>query len=210
MYENFEKLPDEKKKMIIEICIEEFADKGYVNASTNNIVSNANISKGALFNYFGNKKNLFLYIMDYATNYYVDYLITRMKKNSPDFFERILDWAKLKLQVSLEEPTIYNFFLVAYSNIPEELTKDVEKRYAKLYEKGMFLSFEGLDLSLFREDIDRQKAIELLLVTFNGLSEKQLKLVNLIEDKGFSTLNERLEELKACIALLRKVFYKQN
>ena len=148
--------------------------------------------------------------MDYATNYYVDYLITRMKKNSPDFFERILDWAKLKLQVSLEEPTIYNFFLVAYSNIPEELTKDVEKRYAKLYEKGMVLSFEGLDLSLFREDIDRQKAIELLLVTFNGLSEKQLKLVNLIEDKGFSTLNERLEELKACIALLRKVFYKQN
>ena len=210
MYENFEKLPDEKKKMIIEICIEEFADKGYVNASTNNIVKNANISKGALFNYFGNKKNLFLYIMDYATNYYVDYLITRMKKNSPDFFERILDWAKLKLQVSLEEPTIYNFFLVAYSNIPEELTKDVEKRYAKLYEKGVVLSFEGLDLSLFREDIDRQKAIELLLVTFNGLSEKQLKLVNLIEDKGFSTLNERLEELKACIALLRKVFYKQN
>jgi len=210
LYENFEKLPDEKKKMIIEICIEEFADKGYVNASTNNIVKNANISKGALFNYFGNKKNLFLYIMDYATNYYVDYLITRMKKNSPDFFERILDWAKLKLQVSLEEPTIYNFFLVAYSNIPEELTKDVEKRYAKLYEKGVVLSFEGLDLSLFREDIDRQKAIELLLVTFNGLSEKQLKLVNLIEDKGFSTLNERLEELKACIALLRKVFYKQN
>ena len=210
MYENFEKLPDEKKKMIIEICIEEFADKGYVNASTNNIVKKANISKGALFNYFGNKKNLFLYIMDYATNYYMDYLITRMKKNSPDFFERILDWAKLKLQVSLEEPTIYNFFLVAYSNIPEELTKDVEKRYAKLYEKGVVLSFEGLDLSLFREDIDRQKAIELLLVTFNGLSEKQLKLVNLIEDKGFSTLNERLEELKACIALLRKVFYKQN
>jgi len=210
LYENFEKLPDEKKKMIIEICIEEFADKGYVNASTNNIVKNANISKGALFNYFGNKKNLFLYIMDYATNYYMDYLITRMKKNSPDFFERILDWAKLKLQVSLEEPTIYNFFLVAYSNIPEELTKDVEKRYAKLYEKGVVLSFEGLDLSLFREDIDRQKAIELLLVTFNGLSEKQLKLVNLIEDKGFSTLNERLEELKACIALLRKVFYKQN
>ena len=196
--------------MIIEICIEEFADKGYANASTNNIVKKANISKGALFNYFGNKKNLFLYIMDYATNYYVDYLITRMKKNSPDFFERILDWAKLKLQVSLEEPTIYKFFLVAYSNIPEELTKDVEKRYAKLYEKGVVLSFEGLDLSLFREDIDRQKAIELLLVTFNGLSEKQLKLVNLIEDKGFSTLNERLEELKACIALLRKVFYKQN
>ena len=196
--------------MIIEICIKEFADKGYVNASTNNIVKKANISKGALFNYFGNKKNLFLYVMDYATDYYVDYLITRMKKNSPDFFERILDWAKLKLQVSLEEPTIYNFFLVAYSNIPEELIKDVEKRYAKLYEKGVVLSFEGLDLSLFREDIDRQKAIELLLVTFNGLSEKQLKLVNLIEDKGFSTLNERLEELKACIALLRKVFYKQN
>lgn len=208
MYELFEKLPVEKKKLIIEICIEEFGDKGYTTASTNNIVKNANISKGALFNYFGSKKNLFLYVLDYATNYYVDYLIKRMKENNPDFFERILDWAELKIAVTLEEPMIYKFFFSAYVNIPEELKKDIEERYVKLYEKGVFLSFEGLDMSLFREDIDKQKSIELLLITFNGLSEKHLKNVTLSEDKGLNSLDERLKELKESVSILRKVFYK--
>lgn len=64
LYENFERLPFEKRKRIIDVCIEEFGDKGYTNASTNTIVKNAGISKGTLFNYFDNKKIFFfLYLI---------------------------------------------------------------------------------------------------------------------------------------------------
>ena len=78
MCTNFEKLPEQKKKKIIDACIKEFSKNGYVNASTNNIVLNAGISKGSLFNYFDNKKKLYLYILDYAINFYVDLML---KKN---------------------------------------------------------------------------------------------------------------------------------
>jgi AcrR family transcriptional regulator len=208
VYENFEKLPEEKKKKIIEVCIDEFAEKGYTSASTNNIVSKANISKGTLFNYFINKKNLFLYIVDYATDYYVEYLISRMKENSPDFFQRILDWAELKIAVSIEEPKMYDFFVSAFVNIPEELAEDIAERYKKLYDKGVVLAFEDIDMSPFREDIDREKALELILLAFNGVSEKNLKQIAFSEDKGFKALNDRLEELKVYAAILKKVFYK--
>lgn len=208
MYELFEKLPEDKKKIIIDVCIKEFGDFGYTNASTNNIVKNANISKGTLFNYFGNKKNLFLYILDYTTAFYIDYLIKRMKENSPDFFQRILDWAELKMAVSLEEPDIYNFFVSAFLNIPEELKNDIAERYQKLYEKGLFLTFDGLDMSLFRQDIDVKKAIDLILLAINGLSEKYLVAIKTSEDKGLGTLHERMDELKKYISILRKVFYK--
>lgn len=208
MYETFEKLPEEKKKKIIDACIDEFGSKGYSNASTNNIVRNAGISKGTLFNYFGNKKSLFLYIVDYTTNYYVDYLITRMNKNSPDMLQRILDWAELKIAVSLEEPKIYKFFISAFLNVPDELKSDISERYKILYDKGIFLTFDGLDMSLFREDIDLKKSIEIIFLVIDSLSKKYMSTIKTTEDNGLSSLNKRLEDLREYTAVLRKVFYK--
>lgn len=208
LYENFEKLSEEKKKKIIDVCIKEFGEKGYSNASTNNIVKNSCISKGTLFNYFGSKKNLFLYIVDHTTDLYVEYLINRIGANNPDFFERILEWTELKIKVSLEEPDIYNFFFTSFVNIPEELKGDIAIRYKKLYEKGIFLSFDGLDFSLFRDDIDIKKATDLIILAINGLSEKYLTTIKNSSDKGLSTWDTRYKELEEYIAVLRKVFYK--
>ncbi|KZL90506.1 TetR/AcrR family transcriptional regulator [Clostridium magnum] len=72
MIDKFESLPQEKKKRILDACIEEFALNGYDKASTNSIVKKAGISKGLLFHYFGSKKTLFLYVFDYCANYLIE------------------------------------------------------------------------------------------------------------------------------------------
>lgn len=208
MYEVFEKLPDKKKKKIIDICVKEFGENGYVSASTNTIVKEAGISKGTLFNYFGNKKNLFLYVLDYITDYYVNYMIKEMKVNDPDFFKRVLDWAELKLRISYENPDVYKFFVISYTNVPDELKNDVAKRYEKLYSKGLFLTFDGLDISKFRDDVDTQKSLELILMVLNGLSENYTNSFNKSEDKGLSSLDKRVDDLKEYLEILKKVFYK--
>ena len=43
----FLNLPDEKRQTIINAAIEEFAEYGLENASTNRIVANSGISKGS-------------------------------------------------------------------------------------------------------------------------------------------------------------------
>ncbi|WP_234123588.1 TetR/AcrR family transcriptional regulator [Clostridium hydrogenum] len=209
MYEVFERLPEEKKKKIIDICIKEFGKNGYTSASTNTIVKKADISKGTLFNYFGNKKNLFLYVLDYITDYYINYMIKEMKVNDPDFFKRVLDWSELKLKVSCKNPDVYKFFVIAYTNIPDELKADIAKRYEKLYSKGLFLALDGLDMSKFRDDVDKQKSLELILLTLNGISEKYINNeINKSKDKGLSSLDKRVDELKEYLKILEKVFYK--
>ena len=55
MYDTFENLPEEKRKKILEICLDEFSENSYENSSTNTIVKRAGISKGILFHYFKNK-----------------------------------------------------------------------------------------------------------------------------------------------------------
>lgn len=208
MYNNFEKLPEEKKKRIIDACIKEFSKCGYDNASTNNIIKEAGIAKGALFGYFGNKKDLYLYILDYAIKYYINYMLERMNDNNPDFFQRILDWATLKISISTEEPAVYNFFAAAFFNVPEILKTDIEIRYKRLYEKGYTLSIDGIDLSKFRDDIDRQKAIELVMLSLNGILEKKIESYKALNDNGYSHRQQSYQDLKEYVDLLRKVFYK--
>lgn len=207
MYNNFEKLAEEKKKKIIDAAIREFSKAGYINASTNNIVKEAGIAKGALFNYFGNKKSLYLYILDYMIDYYVDSMIKKMNVNNPDIFERILEWTELKISISNEEPMIYKFFASAFLNVPEEIKGEIEIRYKKLYDKGYKLTIDDIDMSKFRNDIDKQKAIELIIAALNGVSEKYMMMYKSFEDNGYGRRKQSYEELKEYINVLRKAFY---
>ena len=61
--EKFDNLEKEKKERILESAMAEFNIHGYTGASTNNIVKNAEISKGSLFNYFENKDKDFPLIL---------------------------------------------------------------------------------------------------------------------------------------------------
>ena len=66
MIKKFMSFDPQKRDRIINTALEEFAQKGYKNASTNEIVKKADISKGLLFHYFGNKKSLFLFLYEYS------------------------------------------------------------------------------------------------------------------------------------------------
>ncbi len=194
-------------KKIIDACIKEFSKNGYGNAYTNNIVLNAGISKGSLFNYFDNKKKLYLYILDYAINFYVNLMLKKVKVNNPDILSRILEWAELKLSIVLDEPIAYRFFANAFINIPEELNADIEIRYNKLYDYK--LTVEDINYTLFRNDIDTQKAIELIIMSINGISEKYISLYKPLEDNGYVQASEAYGQLKEYVSILRKVYYKK-
>lgn len=62
----FFNLPDNKRESILEIAIEEFANHDYKNASISNIVSKAGIAKGSFYQYFEDKKDLYLYLIQLA------------------------------------------------------------------------------------------------------------------------------------------------
>lgn len=210
MYSNFERLSEEKKKKIIEAAVGEFANKGYVNASTNSIVKVAGISKGALFNYFGNKKNLYLYVVDNSVTYYLNLMINKMEANNPDIFQRILEWQELKISISTEQPIAYKFFASVFMNPPEEVKEEIAQRYERLYELGHRLTIEDVDLSKFREDIDRRKALEVILMSLSGFLGNSILVNKSLRDYGYGTREQSYEALKGYVEVLRKAFYKEG
>lgn len=62
--ETFFNLPEEKRERILDIAVEEFAGKPYKVASISNIVREAEIAKGSFYQYFGDKKGLYRYLLE--------------------------------------------------------------------------------------------------------------------------------------------------
>ncbi|EMC01921.1 putative transcription regulator [Streptococcus mutans T4] len=91
---NFEKISDDKKKLIITKGIEVFSKFSFVEARTDLIVREAGISKGLLFYYFGSKKNFYLYLLNYA----VDLLTKDLEYEEihKDFYETIFNIMDMK------------------------------------------------------------------------------------------------------------------
>ena len=62
--QTFLNLPAEKRETIMNAAVEEFAEYGLENASTNRIVKNSGIAKGSFYQYFEDKQDVFMHMLE--------------------------------------------------------------------------------------------------------------------------------------------------
>jgi AcrR family transcriptional regulator len=62
--QTFFNLPEEKREKIFNAAVDEFAEYGLDNASTNRIVKNSGIAKGSFYQYFEDKQDVFMHMID--------------------------------------------------------------------------------------------------------------------------------------------------
>lgn len=207
MYRNFENLVEDKRQRILEACILEFADKGYEKASTNAIVKDAKISKGILFHYFGNKKNLFLYVVEYC----LQYLITGYKKypllKSDDIFDRLLELGVIKLQIYNTNPNISKVILQAFMNTPEAIRTEIQDKYQQVSNQFMPAIFKDIDSSKFRNGVKPEKALEVVMLFLEALQGKYIKEYQGREQELLGDFDKIMEEYKEYIELLKYGIY---
>lgn len=92
----FEKLSEEKKKLIEKAAIKEFSNYTYAEISINRIIHDIDMPRGSFYLYFENKEDLYLYIMDKYVSKYADAFIVSIKNNKGDIilsYEYALDRA---------------------------------------------------------------------------------------------------------------------
>ena len=58
------KYPEETVKLILDTAAKLFAEKGYDETSLQDIIDRTNLSKGAIYNHFSSKEEIFLRVCD--------------------------------------------------------------------------------------------------------------------------------------------------
>lgn len=206
MYSQFESLNEEKQKNIIMAALKEFSFNGFQKASTNEIVKTANISKGSLFNYFNNKKDLYIYLLDYSMEI-IELLYTKIDLEERDIFKRIGNIGIQKLQLHQEYPYVFDFLAAVELEESIEVKDIIEEKITIIYDRGIQKIYQDLDYSKFREDIDVEKAVEILNWTMFGFGEKIIKRIDTFKDST-EFGKEALKEWEKYAAILIDTFYK--
>lgn len=203
VYSKFESLDEEKRKRIIDAAVKEIASKGYDDASTNEIVRNAGISKGLLFHYFKNKKQLYLYVFDYFIDLMMRELTAKFNPEERDIFKRIKNIAELKFQLIRKHRDIIRFLEKAYFEDSEELRGELDGRKQKLLEVNMGKFFDNIDTTKFKQGYDIGQIMNIVTWTFEGIANKHANQSVIDYDSVFA-------EADAYTELFKKSFYKES
>jgi len=209
MYENFERISHEQQQHILEACLEEFARNGYEQASTNAIVKRAGVPKGTLFYFFGSKKKLYLYLIDYAVGRYIEHVNRQSDALPADLFERLLARGELRMQFAIQEPLLYQFFFNAFLHTPADIRGEMALRYGEYAASSRQLLYEGLDRSKFREEVDIEQAIDLTNLVLEGIFSRYAgQLSQGTPEQALAFVEQLTTQVRSYFELLKSGFYR--
>ncbi len=130
--QTFLNLSEEKRNTLIDIAIEEFANNDYNTASVSKIVEKAGIAKGSVYQYFEDKQDLFMYLMDVSNKAMLEFITQSTPPNpGADFFEMLRWQMSATVQAAVKHPVHSKLLRRAYST-PLPFRDEVFERSKKL------------------------------------------------------------------------------
>lgn len=207
MFSKFLNLESERRNAIMNTALKEFANKGFDDASTNVIAKESGVSKPLMFHYVNNKKDFFIFLFDFCLDILQTEYFDKVDINEKDIFERLRQTSLLKIKVMQKYPWIFDFVRVAVLTESEAVKDELRQRQKRVENNTLERFYSDIDVSLFRSDLDIEKAKRLIFWAVGGYAGQVLDRV-----KGSDTENIDFEDIQNefndYLNELRKVYYK--
>jgi AcrR family transcriptional regulator len=124
--QTFWNLPEEKRAALIALSLDEFAEHDYQSASVSRIVARAGIAKGSVYQYFADKQELFLFLVDIAAERLLAFVSAAEPPASDGFFALLRRQMSATTLAALAHPREARLLVRAYTgDLPfaEELAR---------------------------------------------------------------------------------------
>lgn len=194
---NFNKISVEKQKTVINAGFLCFGQNGYNKTSVADIASTAGISKASLFQYFGNKRDMYLFLYDFAGKE----ITRRITQGTCDYFECAEMYVKSLAAASKDYPNLFDFLVLQsqrkdFSDIEGilEVANDVcTYNVNTLYDK--------VDWGMFKDGFDKVTVQNIFnWVTSGCIAQLSLEM----------PAQQVFEEMLRYLSLLKNVMYKER
>ena len=201
--ENFLSLPEDKQKTIRNSALKVFGENGYKKASVKDIADEADISKSMVFHYFGTKKDLYLYLVDYCSKVLTGPLTSIQKDLPRDYFERMKVATEKQMGVLKDEPFFLKFLTSMLSESDPEISEELQtyRDYAATFQSSYAL--DDMDFSKFKDDVDLKVVLRMMVWMAEGFSRN----VSLESEEA---LDKYIDQFNEAVELLRSNLYKEE
>jgi len=200
--DKFLALPQERQDKIATAAMSIFGTSGYKKAYVSEIAAAAGISKALVFHYFGTKKTLYLYLLDYTSRIMSAKAQKERELSSTDVFDRLVDAAKQKIFVMSRYPEIRGFLTSIYNEDDPEVMSEVKELLASDEDMLTKIVIEYTDEKKLKDGIDPMLVECVLLKFTEGTLGNRL-------DKTRS-LVEIMFEYTKCLNMLKHILYKEE
>lgn len=209
MTKTFKNLDNDKQKRIINAALKEFSKKDFEQASTNQIVKDAEIGKGMLFYYFNSKKELYFYLINYCLEITEEKYLNVIDMSERDLFKRLKNMAYIKLRFLKNYPDAMDFLGKTYLNSFDHLNEKLKSKIIALQKKSYTQLYGNIDYSLFRVDIDAKKSFDLIRWSFDGY-EKEMTHRLRGQDISSIDYDAYWEEFYEYLDIMKTSFYTKE
>ncbi|SOC44897.1 TetR/AcrR family transcriptional regulator [Salinicoccus kekensis] len=203
MKEAFRKLDPARQAEILNAALNEFANYGYKDASTNRIVKDAGMSKGMLYYYFENKEDVYYTCTEYTLKKVQEELLD-WDLPRQGFIERSAAIAERKHAYYEKHPEISMFLSHVY--LEDTVPEKYRELQQKLVTEGYKAAYADIDYSYFRDDIGHETLMKLIMWTFDGYS----KYIEDDSTRAAGDFNKYFEEFEIYLDAMKKLYYKEE
>ena len=154
MNEKFYQLAPEMQRRIINAGFEVFAQNSYRKSPVGEIAAAAGISKSLLFHYFRNKKELYLFLWEYAADQTVRYLEEERCYEPTDLFEMMERGMRAKFRLMEEYPHMARFAVNAFYEKDADLYGALQEGYARHFDRKASRALAALNPDDFVPGLD--------------------------------------------------------
>lgn len=164
----------EKRQELIDAAIKEFSDKGYENASLNNILKDAGISKGTFYYHFKNKEELYMYLIGIFIDVKMNFFAENIKPEdlNKDIFSLFKIMTAAGMKLARENPHISKFSESFLKERNNEIYEKAIKKY-NFKDNGYLdnLIDNAYKKGELREDLPRDFTKRIIIYLFTHIME---------------------------------------
>lgn len=173
MNAKFFDLKQEKQDRIINAALKIFAKNGYNHASTDDMVKEAQISKGLLFHYFDSKIGVYSFLYDYAVRLIAIELGSAIDPSETSYFEILRQMEAAKMLVLRSHPYMYMFLnSTKRENITEAILATEESKKTLENNLGTILARTNQDF--LKENKNAKDYLKMMDCTLESIMEDAL------------------------------------
>lgn len=191
----FHNLDEAKRKQIFDACVDEFATHTFSEASINQIIKAANISRGSFYQYFADKEDCYMYLLSEMVKekmvMFKDVVATNDSDTVFDEYETMFDKAILWIE---KKPKYYQIGVKMDMDNSEFIRKLLKGNLASL-DYFATLIRRDQQRGIIRKDIIPEILTEMLF------SINQKALMNFYYNRDFEGMKKHLHHI---LEIIRK------
>lgn len=150
--DTFLNLSEEKRNLIEDVALNEFAEHGFDNASINQIVEKADIAKGSFYQYFADKGDLYKHILTRIGEEKLAYITPALQNPADlDFFSFLEEIYRSGLAFAKDHPQKGRVAFEVYKNQTNPLFKEI---YQEAMSNGKLFYESLLDQAIAKGSVD--------------------------------------------------------